>query len=60
MMTLIIAVGKSMKWMMTLILCLMTLNKILGINYTYESLTQPMAKEILWRVTIYFISQRID
>ena len=60
MMNLILAVGRSMKRIMTLILCLMTLKKILGINYTYGSLTQPMAKEILWRVSILFIYQRMD
>ena len=60
MMTLIIAVGRSMKWMMALIMCLIHLNKILEINYTYGSLTQPMAKYILWRVTIFFIYRRMD
>ena len=60
MMTLILAVGKSTKWMMILNLCLMTLNKILDINYTYGSMTQTMAKEIFWRLTIIFISQRMD
>ena len=57
-MNLILAVRRSMKWMITLNLCLMPLKKILEINYTYGSLTQPMAKEILWRVTIFFISHR--
>ena len=37
----------------------MPLNKILEINYTYGSLTQPMAKEILRRVK-KFISQIMD
>ena len=60
MMTLILAVGRSMKWMMTLNLCNIPLKKMLKINYTHVSLAQPMAKEILWRVTIFFISQRID
>ena len=53
MMTLILDVGRSMKWMMTLNLCLIPLKKILEINYTYGYLTQPMAKEILWRVTVF-------
>ena len=54
MMTLILSVGRSTKWMMTLNICLMKLKKILEINYTYISLTQPIAKEILWRVTTFF------
>ena len=58
-MTLILAVGRNMKWMMTLNLYLMPLKKILEINYKYGSLKQPMAKNILWRVTIFFISQRM-
>ena len=60
MMTLIIAVGGSMKQMMTLILCLIPLNKILEVNHIYGYLAQPMTKEILWRVTIFFISHRMD
>ena len=60
MMNLILAVRRSMKWMITLNLCLMPLKKILEINYTYGSLTQPMAKDILCRVTIIFISQIMD
>ena len=51
--------GGSMKWMRTLILCQMSLNKILEINYTCGSLTQPMVKEILWRVAPFFIYQRM-
>ena len=38
-------------------ICPMPLNKIQEINYTYGSLKQPMGKLILWRVTIFFISQ---
>ena len=60
MMNLILDLGRSMKWMMTLNLYLIPLKKILEIYYTYESLTQPMGKDILWRVTIIFISQRMD
>ena len=60
MMTLILAVWGIMKWMITLNLCMIPLNEILEINYTYVSLTQPMAKEILLRVTIIFISQIMD
>ena len=60
MMNMILAVGRSMKWMMKIYLCLMPLNKILEINYAYISLTQPMAKNILWRVNIFFTSQRMD
>ena len=59
-MTLILAVGGSMKQMMTLNLCMMPLYKILEINYTYGSMTQPMTKEILWRVKIFFISKIMD
>ena len=53
MITLILAVGRSMKWMMTLNLYMMLLKKILDIKYTYLSLTQPMEKYILWMVTIF-------
>ena len=60
MMTMILAMWRSMAWMMTINLCLMPLKKILEINYTYGSLTQPMTKEILWRVNIFFIYQRMD
>ena len=52
-MNLILDVGRIMKWMIALNLCLIPLNKILQINYTYGSLTQQMAKEILWRVKFY-------
>ena len=51
-MTLILAVGGRMKWIMTLNLCLMPSKKILDINYTYSSLTKQMKKKILWRLTI--------
>ena len=60
MMTLILAVGRSMKLTMTLNLCLNHLKKILEINYKYGSLTQTTAKDILWEVTIFFISQIMD
>ena len=55
-MTLILAVGRNMKLMMKLNLCLITLKEILDINYTYGYLEQPTEKNILWRVTIFFIS----
>ena len=58
-MTMILAVGRKMKWVMTLNICMMPLNKILEINYTHGSLKQPTEKNILWRVTIFFIIQRI-
>ena len=48
-----------MKWVMTLNIFLIPLNKILEINYTYGSLEQPMEKNILWRVTILFIYQKM-
>ena len=60
MMTLILAVGRSMKWIMTLNICLMPLKKIRVIKYTYGSIKHPMVKDILQRVTIFFISQIID
>ena len=53
MMNLILDVGRGMKWMMTINLCLMPLKKILEINYKYGSLTQSTTNEILWRVTIF-------
>ena len=57
MMNLIIAVGGSMKWMMTLNLCMMLLKKILDINYTYESVPSQdgLFALILWYVekTLY-------
>ena len=53
MMILIMAAGRNMKWMMTFNLCLIPLNKILGINYTYCYTNQSMVKKILWRVTIF-------
>ena len=43
-MTLIIAVGRNIKLMMTINLYLMPLKKILDINYTYGSLKQPTKK----------------
>ena len=58
-MTMIIAVGRSMKSMMTLNLCLIPLKKILEIIYTYGYLKQPIEK-ILWRVTIFFKYKGMD
>ena len=46
--------------MMTLDLCMIPLKKILEINYTCVSMTQPMEIYILWRVTIFFIYQKMD
>ena len=43
-MKLILALGWNMKWMMTLNVCNLTLNKILDIRYTYCSMKQPTAK----------------
>ena len=59
-MNLILVVGRRMIWIMKVNLCPMTLKKILEIKYTYVSLTQLMAKYILWRVTIFFICQIMD
>ena len=54
MMTMVLAVGGSMKWMMEINICLIPLKKILEINYTYGSMEKPMAKEILFSVTTFF------
>ena len=43
-MTLILAVGRNMKWMMKLNLCLIPSDKILEINYTCGYLKQPTKK----------------
>ena len=58
-MTLILDMGRNMQCMMTLNLYLKPLKKIVDMNYTYGSLKQPMTKNILWRVTIFFIYQRM-
>ena len=55
-MTLILSVGSNIKLMMTLNLCMMSLKKILDINYTYGSLKQPTEKYPLEGNNI-FISQ---
>ena len=47
MMTMILAVGRNIKWTMTLNLCLMPLNKTSEIKYTYGYLNQPMAQNIV-------------
>ena len=57
-MNLIIDIERNIKCILTLNLCLIPKNKIIEINYTYGSLKQPTTKNILWRVTILFISQR--
>ena len=54
-MTLIISVGGNIKWMMTLTLFLVPLNKILKLKYIYGSMNQPMAQNISLRVTTMFI-----
>ena len=43
-MTLILAVGRNIKFMMTLNLCIIPLNKILEVNYSYGSMKQPTEK----------------
>ena len=45
--------------MMTLNICMVPLKKIIEINYKCGSLKQPMAKNILCRVTIFFICQKM-
>ena len=52
-MTLIISVGRNIKLMMTLNLCLVSLNKIIEINYTYGSLKQPTKNNIVDGNNIY-------
>ena len=56
-MSLILAVRRNIKWVMILNICMIQLKKIQEINYTYGYLKRPMAKNILWRVTIFYISQ---
>ena len=52
-MTLILAVGRNMKWNTTLNLCLIPLNKTAKIKYKYGSLNQAMAqKEFTFRSNI--------
>ena len=58
--TLIIYLCRKMKWMITLNLCMITLNKILEINYKYGSLKQPMEKYILWRANNNFYFSKND
>ena len=58
-MTLILAVWRNMEWMKALNICMITSKKILEIHYTYVSLKQPRTNNILWKVIIFFISQRM-
>ena len=51
-MNLIIVLGSNIKWIMTINLYLMTLEKSVEIEYKYGSLNQPIDKKILWRVTM--------
>ena len=46
-MTLIVSVCRNMKFMITLNLYMIPLNKLLEINYTYCSLKQPMEKYLV-------------
>ena len=56
MMTLILAVGRSMEWMTTLNLCMITLKKILEIYYTFGSLTQLIKEYIVEGNNIFYLS----
>ena len=57
-MTLILAVGKDVKWIMTLTLCLIPLNKILYINiYTWISEQNNAAKDLVKRDNFLFIRE---
>ena len=57
-MTLILAVGRNMKLIMKLNICLMPLKKIQEINYTYGYLDKPTKKNLVEGNNI-FISQRV-
>ena len=56
-MTLVQSVGSNMKWIATLTHFLIPLIQIVFIKYTYGFLNQPMAQNILWRVTIFPFSK---
>ena len=56
-MNLILAVGRNMKLTMTLNLCLMPLNKIIEINYTYGSLKQTTEKYLVEGNNIFYLSE---
>ena len=56
-MTLILAVGRNMKLMMTLNLCLIPLKKILDINYTYGFMKQPTEKYFVEDNNIFYFSE---
>ena len=58
-MTLILDVGRNMKWSITLNIYLIPLMQIDEIKYSYRDLNQPINQNIVWRVTILFISQRL-
>ena len=55
-MTMIIALWRNIKWTMTLNICLLYLRKILEINYTYESLKQPMGKYFIEGNNTFYLS----
>ena len=57
-MTMILDVGRNMKLMMQINLCMIPLKKKLEISYTYGYLKQT-PKRTSWRVTIFFIYQRM-
>ena len=59
MMNLILDMGRNMKWTTILNLGLITLNKILKDKLYIRLSKKTMAKKILWRVTIFFIFQRM-
>ena len=43
-MTLILDLGRNMKWMMTINICIVPLKKIIEINYKCEYIKRPMVK----------------
>ena len=55
-MTMILAVGRNMKLMMTLNICMIPLKKILEINYTYVYLKQPTKKYLVEGNNISYFS----
>ena len=56
-MTMILAVGRNMKLMMTLNICMIPLKKILEIKYTYVYLKQPTKKYLVEGNNILFLRE---
>ena len=58
-MNMILSVGSNIKWMMKITLCLIPLNKIVDIKYTYEYLDQSMVQKDHMGGNHIFIYHRI-